>query len=91
MADIGAFVNRVKFIRDQTSAILNELGDDIEEYRAALEDMNEGLTDAINNFQPQEDPTDPSNPSGGARRRNKRKVRKSRKTKKTRKTIKTRR
>ena len=41
MADIGAFVNRVKFIRDQTSAILNELGDDIEEYRAALEDMNE--------------------------------------------------
>ena len=86
MADIGAFVNRVKFIRDQTSAILNELGDDIEEYRAALEDMNEGLTDAINNFQPQEDPTDPtdpSNPSGGARRRNKRNVRKARKTKKT--------
>jgi len=77
--NISVFVSRIKFIRDQTSAILNELDDNIEEYRAALEDMNGGLTEALAKFENYDD--DPTNPSGGVRR--KRKVRKTRKTRRS--------
>ena len=82
MADnLTAFVNRIKVIRNQTSSILNELGDDIEEYRYALEDMNAGLSEALENFEMSGDPT---NPTGGALAKEARRKKKSKKTRKTR-------
>ena len=46
------FLQRVMTIRDQTNSVLGELAVDgtMEEYQFALEDMRDGLTDAIQNY-----------------------------------------
>ena len=65
-----SFLERIKIIRNQTAAILQEIeGEDVEQYKVALEDMLDGLTSAIDEYQSDEDPL--PHVQGGRRKKSK--------------------